>query len=109
MSTINKYESLKVDGAWIDRVKYILSLSDKNEIEKYLKESSKSSYDDLQMFRFLSISTKNQKNLLEIFQTESLPVRQRAIAGKGWLQLEKDEKSILDFLVRSINDKNLPR
>jgi len=109
MSTINKYESLKVDGAWIDRVKYILSLSDKNEIEKHLKESSKSSYDDLQMFRFLSISTKKQKNLLEIFQTESFPVRQRAIAGKGWLQLEKDEKSIVDFLVRSINDKNLPR
>ena len=39
MSSINKYELLKTDGTWIDRLKYILSLSDKTEIEKYLKES----------------------------------------------------------------------
>lgn len=108
MSSINKYESLKTDGSWIDRLKYVLSLSDKTEIEKHLKQSLASSYDDLQIFIFLSKSTKNQKNLLEIFKTESLPVKQRAMAGKGWIQLQKDEKPIHDFLIETINDKNIP-
>jgi len=109
MSSINKYESLKIDGTWIDCLKYILSLPDKTEIEKHLKESLKTSYDDLQMFIFLSKSTKNEKNLLEIFQEDSLPVKQRATAGKCWIQLEKNEKEIFDFMIKSINDKNLCR
>ncbi|CAF4187594.1 unnamed protein product, partial [Rotaria magnacalcarata] len=47
MSTINKYELLKTEGAWNDRMKYVLSLSNKTEIEKHLKQST--SYEDLQM------------------------------------------------------------
>ncbi|CAF3315830.1 unnamed protein product, partial [Rotaria sp. Silwood2] len=86
-----------------------LSLSDKNHIEKHLKESLLSSYDDLQAFIFLSISTKNQINLLEIFKNDSLPVKQRAFAGQHWIQLQNDEKQIYNFLVESINDKNLAR
>ena len=109
MSSINKYESLKSNGTLIDRIKYILSLSDKSEIEKYLKESFKSNYDDLQIFIFLSISTKNDQNLLKIFQADSLPIKQRAHAGKYWIQLQKDPKPIQDFLVETINDKNSPR
>jgi hypothetical protein len=109
MSSINKYDSLKSDGTWTDRIKYILLLSDKTEIEKDLKQSLTLSYNDLQMYIFLSISTKNKKNLLEIFQTESLPVRQKAIAAKGWLRFQKDEKEIHNFLVESINDKTIPR
>jgi hypothetical protein len=109
MSSINKYESLKNDGTSVDCLKYILSLSDKSEIEKYLKESLTTSYDDLQMFIFLSKSTKNEKNLFEIFQTDSLPIKQRAIAQKCWIKLQKDEKEIFDFVIKSINDKNLCR
>ena len=29
MSTINQYELLKTEGTWNDRLKYVLSLSDK--------------------------------------------------------------------------------
>jgi hypothetical protein len=109
MSSINKYESLKIDGTLIDRIKYVLSLSDKSEIEKHLKESFKSNYDDAQTFIFLSISTKNDKNLLEIFKTDSLPTKQRVHAGKCWIQLQKDVKQIENFLVETINEKNCPR
>jgi hypothetical protein len=109
MSSISKYESLKVDGTWVDRLKYVLSLSDKNQIEKHLKESLTTSYDDLQMFIFLSISTKNQNNLLKIFKTDSLPIKQRSIAGKYWIKLQKDEKQIENFILQTINDKNFPR
>ncbi|CAF4155444.1 unnamed protein product [Adineta steineri] len=89
MSSIAKYELLKQDGTFQDRLKYVLSLGDNSEIEKYLKESLLSSYDDLQMFVFLSTSTKNQKNLLEIIQIDSLPIKQRTIAAQNWIQLEK--------------------
>jgi hypothetical protein len=109
MSSIDQYESLKDDGTWNDRVKYVLSLSDKNQIYKHLKESLNSSYDDLQMFIFLSISTKNQGNLLEIFKKDSLPVKQRSQAGKAWMKLQKDEKQILNLIVETINDQNAPR
>ncbi|CAF1012073.1 unnamed protein product [Rotaria sp. Silwood1] len=51
MSSINQYELLKKDGSWKDRLKYVLSLTDKNEIEKHLKESSLSSYDDLKILK----------------------------------------------------------
>ncbi|CAF1192166.1 unnamed protein product [Rotaria sordida] len=109
MSSINQYELLKKDGIWRDRLKYILSLSDKNDIEKHLKQSSLSSYDDLQMLIFLSLTTKNEKNLLEIFKTDSLPTQQRAIAGQHWIKLQKDEKQIHNFIVESINNKDIPR
>ncbi|CAF4129871.1 unnamed protein product, partial [Rotaria sordida] len=109
MSSINQYELLKKDGIWRDRLKYILSLTDKNDIEKHLKQSSLSSYDDLQMLIFLSLTTKNEKNLLEIFKTDSLPTQQRAIAGQHWIKLQKDEKQIHNFIVESINNKNIPR
>jgi hypothetical protein len=109
MSSINKYESLKTDGSWTDRIKYAVSLSDKSELEQHLKKSSQTSYDDLQMLVFLSTSTKNEKNLLEIFRNETLPVKQRAHAGKFWTRLQKDDKQVQEFLVKSIDDKNLPR
>ena len=103
------YELLKTDGTFVDRIKYILSLSDKSQIEKYLKESSLTNYDDLKMLIFLSKLTKNQKQLLEIFENDLLPVKQRSYAGKCWIQLEKDIKQIENFLVESIKNKILPR
>jgi hypothetical protein len=107
MSTINKYELLKSEGTWKDRLNYILSLLDKTEIEKYLKQSS--SYDDLQMLVFLSKSTKNERNLVEIFKTDSLPIKQRVIAWKGWLKIQRDEKQIYEFIVETMNNKNIRR
>ncbi|CAF1325701.1 unnamed protein product [Rotaria sordida] len=109
MSSINQYELLKINGSWKDRLKYILSLTDKNDIEKHLKESSKSSYDDLKMLISLSLSTKNEKNLFDIFKNNSLPTQQRASAGQRWILLQKDPKQIQNFIVESINDKSLPR
>jgi hypothetical protein len=109
MSLISEYESLKKNGTLNDRLKFILSLKDKNEIEKYLRESLKTSYNDLQNFIFLSNLMKNEKNLLEIFQNQSLPIRQRIFAGKFWIQLQKDEKQIENFLIEIINNTNFPR
>jgi hypothetical protein len=74
-----------------------------------LKQSSFSSYDDLQILIFLSKSNKNQKNLLEIFKTDSFPVTLRIVAAKNWLRLEKDEQQIHDFILEAINEKSLPR
>ena len=42
-------------------------------------------------------STKNEKNLLEIFKTDSLPIRQRIIAGKYWLKLQSDENKSMNL------------
>jgi hypothetical protein len=109
MSSIENYERLKKQGSWKDRIDYILSLSDKIEIEIYLKKSSFISYDDLQMLVFLSKSTKNRMHLIEIFKTDSLPVRQRIEAGKAWIQLEKDEKQIHQFVIETITASNVPR
>lgn len=106
---MENYELLKKQGSWNDRVDYILSVSDKTEIEVHLKSSSLTSYDDLQMLIFLSKSRKNQKQLIEIFKTDSLPVRQRVEAGKAWLQLEKDEKSIHQFVIETITASTIPR
>jgi len=106
---MENYELLKKQGSWNDRIDYILSLSDKTEIEVHLKNSSLTSYDDLQMLIFLSKSRKNQKQLIEIFKTDSLPVRQRVEAGKAWLQLEKDEKSIHQFVIEIITASTIPR
>ncbi len=39
MSLIEKYELLKNEGSWTDCLNYILSLSNKTEIESYLKKS----------------------------------------------------------------------
>ncbi|CAF4467932.1 unnamed protein product [Rotaria sp. Silwood2] len=109
MSSINQYELLKINGSWKDRLKYILSLTDKNDLEKHLKQSSESSYDDLKMLISLSLSTKNEKNLFDIFKNNSLSTKQRASAGQRWILLQKDPKQIHKFIVESINDKNLPR
>ncbi|CAF2126601.1 unnamed protein product [Rotaria magnacalcarata] len=109
MASIDQYESLKSNGTWQDRLTYVVSLSDKNEIENHFKKSASTSYDDLQMLIFLSWLTKNDKNLLEIFKSPSFPTRQRATACQRWLLLQKDEKQILEFLVASINDKTIPR
>jgi hypothetical protein len=107
MSSINKYELLKIEGTWTDRIKYILSLSNKTEIEKHLKQSS--SYDDLQMLVFLSKATKNEKNLLEIIKTDSLPLKQRIISGKGWLKIPKDEEQISEFIIETLANTNIPQ
>ncbi|CAF3513550.1 unnamed protein product [Rotaria socialis] len=109
MASIDQYESLKSNGTWQDRLTYVVSLSDKNEIENHLKKSASTSYDDLQMLIFLSWLTKNDKNLLEIFKSPSFPTRQRATACQRWLLLQKNEKQILEFLETSINDKMIPR
>jgi hypothetical protein len=109
MSLIEKYELLNKQGSWIDRLKYILSLPNKTEIETHLKKSSFVSYDDLQTLVFLSKSTKNQTNLIEIFKSDSLPVRQRIEAAKAWLQLQKDEQQIHQFVVETITDSNIPQ
>ena len=104
---INKYESLKNEGAWNDRIRYVLSLSDRNELENHLKQSS--SYEDIQMFVFLSKSNKDEKNLLQIFQTHTLPIKQRAIAGKSWLKIQRNEQQIHDFIIEMVNDQSIPR
>jgi hypothetical protein len=46
---------------------------------------------------------------MEIFQTDYLPIKQRILAGKSWIKLQKDEKQIQNFIVQTINNKNLPR
>jgi hypothetical protein len=107
MSSIEKYELLKADDTWENTLKYVLSLSDKNEIKKHLKDSE--CYDDVQILLYLAKSTKNTEDLFEIFQRDSFPVKQRAFAIKSWLKLEKDEKKIEEFVVQSINNENLPR
>ena len=109
MSLIENYEQLKRQGSWKDRIDYILSLPDKTEIEIYLKKSALISYDDLQTLVFLLKSTKNQKQLIEIFKTDALPVRQRVEAAKAWLQLEKDEKQIHQFVIENVTAENIPR
>ncbi|UJR24725.1 hypothetical protein I4U23_006099 [Adineta vaga] len=105
MSSITEMEGL----SWVDRIKYILSLTDKTEIEQRLKQSSISSYDDLRLLIFLSLLMKNEKNLLDIFTNQSYPVEQRVHAGKNWLRLQKDQQVIHDFLVQTVNDKTIPR
>jgi hypothetical protein len=37
---------------------------------------------------------KNEKNLFEIFQRESLSIKQRIFAEKSWIQLQQNEKQI---------------
>ncbi|CAF5194983.1 unnamed protein product, partial [Rotaria magnacalcarata] len=91
MFSINEYQSLKSNGTWRDRLQYVLSIPNKDSIEKYLKESLFSSYDDLKMFIFLSVSSKNDKNLMEIFKNDSLPIHQRTSAGQYWIKFQKDE------------------
>ena len=107
MSSTIEYELLKIEGTWKDRVKYVLSLRDKNELQKYLYQSS--SYEDTRMLVFLSKSIKNKENLLPIFKTDSVQIFQRAIAAKAWLKLEKDERQIFKFIVEIVNDGNIAR
>lgn len=109
MSSISQYQTLKVEGSWVDRVKYVYSLSDKTELKQFLKQSAASSYDDLQMWVFLATMTKNSTDLLDIFRDESLPAQQRARAGGLWISLQKDPQQVQDFVVQSINDPRVPR
>ena len=108
MTLLEKYELLKKEGSWTDRLKYILSLSNKTEIEAYLKLSI-DSYDDTQMLIFLSKSTKNQANLMEIIKKDTLPTRQKVEAAKIWLQLQQDPKQVHQFVKETITDSNIPR
>ena len=104
-----KYDELKREGNRVDRVKYLLSLTDKSEMEIHLKKTASSSIDDLQLLVILSSLTKNDRNLLEIFHNVSLPIEERIKAANHWITLAKDEKSIEEFLVQTINDENTPR
>ena len=109
MSSISKYESLKHNGTFIDRAKYIVSLSEKSELENHLKQSLQTSYDDLKAFIFLSDWTKNEQNLLQIFQGDALPLKRRVAAGKSWIKLQKDHKQVKHLLIETINNPNVPR
>ena len=109
MSSISKYESLKNDGTSINRMKHILSLSDKSELEQHLKKSFQTSYDDLQALNFLSDLTKNEQNLLQIFQADALPIKQRVAAGKSWIKLQKNQQQVEILLIETINNPNVPR
>lgn len=108
MTSMEEYELLKKEGSWMDRLKYILTLSNKTEIETQLK-SSMSSYEDVQMLLFLSKLTKNQTNLMEIIKKDVLPTHQRMEAAKIWLQLEKDHTKIHQFVTEIVTDSNNPR
>lgn len=105
MATVTKYELLKTEGSWKDRLNYVLLLSDKTDLQNYLKQSS--CYDGIKMLVFLSKSTKNTTNLLEIFKTDTFPIIQRTIAAKNWLKLQTDEKQICEFIIETINDRNI--
>ena len=107
MSLFEEYESLKRRGTWMARLNYIRSLPDQTAIEAYLKQSV--SDGDLQMFLFLSLSNKNQSNLLEIFNANHLPVRQRTKAGEAWLRLAIDEEQVHHFVTTTTIDPNIPR
>ena len=109
MSSIEKYELLKCEETVTARINYIQSLRDKNEIEIHLKKAVHHSYDDLQMLVFLSKSTKNKNNLIDIFKNASFPVRQRADAAKAWIQFQDNETQIYKFVVETISDLNVPR
>lgn len=104
---MDKYQSLKTEGTWEDRLHYVLSLPDKTEIEKYLRNSS--SYDDLQMLIMVAKSTKNKHTLLELSKTDSLPICQRIFAAKSWLKIEEDTEQIYNYLVEIITEKSIPR
>lgn len=109
MSSLNDYELLKSNGTWKDRLKFIISSSNKDFFEKHLKESSYSSYDDLEMLNFLSLFNKNEKNLIEIFENENFPIKQRFTAGHYWIQLQNDKNKIHNFIIETINNKNISK
>ena len=109
MSSISEYQSLEENGSLVDRRKYILSLKDKSEIEQYLRNSLTKSLDHLQMLIFLSNITKNEKNFLSIFENDSLAIQGRILAGKSWIKLQKDPKTVEEFLVQTIQNKTHPR
>ena len=107
MSTIEKYEWLKIHGTWIDRCKYIRSLTDKTQLEQYLKHSS--SVDDLGLLVFYYKSSKDKNNLLELANSQQLPVEKRCQAIDAWLILETDEKQVHECIVTMVNNVNIPR
>jgi hypothetical protein len=107
MSSIDEYESLKHSGTWMNCLAYIRSLPNPAQIETHLKTSA--SHDDLRMLVFLSSSMKNQVNLLEIFNADALPIRERIKAGQAWLRLESDEQMVHTFVVNTMKDENMPR
>ncbi|CAF1164464.1 unnamed protein product [Adineta ricciae] len=106
MSTIDIYELLKINGTWSDRINYIRSLSDKNVIEQYVKQST--SYEDLQLLVLLSKSIKNEKNLFEICKTSTYPIGQRIIAARSWLEIQTDEQVIYDFTIDIMTNESYP-
>lgn len=104
---MDKYQSLKADGTWRDRLHYVLSLSNRTEIEEHLRNSS--SHDDVQLLIILSKSTKNERILHELSKTDSLPIRQRIFAAQGWLKIEQDEGRISNYLVQMMTERSIPR
>lgn len=108
MTDLSQYQLLKDQGTLSNRFQFIRSLEDKTQIQDFLAKSFEKSYDDLQIFIFLSNLTKNEENLLKIFQHESLPLGQRILAGKYWIRLQKDVKIVENFLVETINNADYP-
>ena len=103
------YEALKVQGTSNDRLKYLLSLTDKTGVEAYLKRTVSSSVEDLRMFLFVCRWTKNTASLLDIFRTDALPVKQRVNAAFTWLDVEKDLLRVEQFVMDTVTDVHMPR
>ena len=104
---MEKYQSLKAEGTWKDRLHHVLSLVDRAEIEQQLRNAA--SHDDLQMLIILSKSTKHEQILFELPKTDSVPIRQQLFAAKGWLKIQQDEGRIFNYLAQMMTEKSVPR
>lgn len=109
MATIERYESLKIDGTSKERVKYILSLSNTSELENYLKENLFCSYSNVDALRVLASRQHDEKTLLDLFENASLPGNQRFLALKSWLHTQKDANRVLELFINFIGDENFSR
>lgn len=108
MSLIEQYKSLKDNGTIIDRLKYLRTIADPTAIFNSLNQST-FNYDDTVLSIVYALATKNQQILLDLFNQVELPVQLRIKAAEGWLKLEKDEKSVHQFIINTLEEKSMPR
>lgn len=106
MQYVEHCEALRNTGTIVDRLKYLRSIADVDQIRNHLKNSN--NYDDLRLFLLHSFSIKDKQSLLEIFNKHELPVGLRSKAVKNWFKIETDESSIHQFMVTIINDPQIP-